>query len=310
MKCSIIIRAFNEEKFIGKLLLGIQAQITSFEIEVVLVDSGSTDRTVEIAREFGAVIVSIKPEDFSFGYALNVGCEMASGEVLVFASAHVYPVYKDWLDSMIKHFERDEVELVYGRQIGDETSRFAEKRLLERWFPNVSDFNQSHSFCNNANCAVRKAAWLSNKYDETLTGLEDIAWAEKFIQRGGKLVYDANAVIVHVHHETYSKIFHRYYREALAYKRIKPFARFTFFDFVSLFVVNSISDSYFAMKERRFFRFFLGILLFRFNQFYGTWKGYNFDGGVNVHLKERLYYPNNFLKKKTLDASTKERISY
>jgi glycosyltransferase involved in cell wall biosynthesis len=310
MKCSVIIRAFNEEKFIGKLMHGIKEQTTSFDVEIVLVDSGSTDRTVEIAQEYGAIIVSIKPEDFSFGYALNVGCQRSSGDILVFASAHVYPVYKDWLETLVKHFDRSEVELVYGRQVGDETSRFAERRLLERWFPNVSDFNQSHSFCNNANCAVRREAWLKNKYDETLTGLEDIDWAEKFIQRGGKLVYDANAVIVHVHHESYDKIFNRYYREALAYKRIRPFAKFSIFDFITLFVTNSISDIYFAIKERKFFQFFLEILLFRFNQFYGTWKGYHFNGGVNAPLKERFYYPNNFLKKQSLETSVKERISY
>ena len=53
---------------------------------------GFTDTSVAISEAAGADIVHIAPEDFSFGRALNVGCEAASGDILVFVSAHVYPV--------------------------------------------------------------------------------------------------------------------------------------------------------------------------------------------------------------------------
>jgi glycosyltransferase involved in cell wall biosynthesis len=64
--CSIVIRCYNEEKHIGRLLEGILQQ-TVKDVEVILVDSGSTDATVAIAQSIYPIkLISIKPEEFSF----------------------------------------------------------------------------------------------------------------------------------------------------------------------------------------------------------------------------------------------------
>ena len=70
---SIIIRAKNEEALIGEVLTAVYEQ-TVRDIEVILVDSGSTDRTLEIARKFPLKIIEIRPEEFTYGRALNIGC--------------------------------------------------------------------------------------------------------------------------------------------------------------------------------------------------------------------------------------------
>ena len=90
-KVSIIIRAYNEEKHIGKLMDGISQQSGDAfrELEVLLVDSGSTDKTREIAKGKGARIVHIKKEEFSFGRALNIGCKAAGGDVLLLSLIHI-----------------------------------------------------------------------------------------------------------------------------------------------------------------------------------------------------------------------------
>ncbi|NIW46224.1 MAG: glycosyltransferase, partial [Gammaproteobacteria bacterium] len=67
-----IIRAFNEEEHIGRLLTGILQQ-TVTDVEIILVDSGSTDATVAIASHYPVKIVHIRPQDFTFGYSLNRG---------------------------------------------------------------------------------------------------------------------------------------------------------------------------------------------------------------------------------------------
>ena len=72
MNCSIVIRAYNEEKHIGRLLDGIRQQ-TLKDVEIILVDSGSTDGTVSVAESFGARIVRIAPQEFTFGRSLNFG---------------------------------------------------------------------------------------------------------------------------------------------------------------------------------------------------------------------------------------------
>ncbi|MDI9880058.1 glycosyltransferase family 2 protein [Flectobacillus longus] len=297
MICSVIIRAFNEDKHIGKLINGILAQISQHEIEVILVDSGSTDNTVSIAQSLGAKVVSILPEDFSFGYALNKGCETAKGDILLFASAHVYPVYTHWIDMMLKPFEDAKVACVYGRQIGYEKSKYSEHRLLAKWFPAFSNHNQHHPFCNNANTAVRKSLWEEQPYDETLTGLEDLDWASKILKKGYRIAYEAEAVIVHIHEETPKKVYNRYYREAIAFKRIVPYAKFNFFDFIYLSLTNIVSDYYFALKDGVLLKNLIDIPVFRILQFYGTLKGYNHSGNIDNSLRTRFYYPTNFLRK-------------
>ena len=108
IKCSIVIRAYNEEAHIGRLLKGISQQ-TYGDVETILVDSGSTDRTVEIAEEYGVQIVHISPEEFTFGRSLNRGIQAAQGEFIVIVSAHCYPVYPDWLEHLLVPFENPQV---------------------------------------------------------------------------------------------------------------------------------------------------------------------------------------------------------
>lgn len=309
-KYSIVIRAYNEEEHIGKLLVGISKQSFFPEIEVILVDSGSTDATREIASKFGVKIVSIKPEDFSFGRALNLGCEAASGDFLIFASAHVYPVYEDWIEEMISPFSDPKVALTYGRQIGNEVTYFSEQMVFKKWFPGVSDFNQQHPFCNNANVAIRKELWLQFPYDESLTGLEDLAWGKNILSLNWKIAYNAKAVIVHVHNETPSKIENRYRREAIAMKRIFPEAKFSFFSFLGLFISNSISDVFSSLKEKSFFKNFMYIWIFRFWQFWGTYKGYRQSDRLNPQLVKRFYYPNELTPSTKKDIKNQRMIDY
>lgn len=201
MICSIIIRSYNEERHIGRLIDGIEHQKLpeGVFVEILLVDSGSTDSTVAVARHMGARIIPISKEDFSFGRALNVGCNEAKGDILLFASAHVYPVYTDWIEKMIAPFLKENVALVYGRQTGNELTHFSELQVFKKWFPFNSNYNQDTPFCNNANCAIRKSIWEELPYDEYLTGLEDLDWAQRIMKKGFTIVYEAEAVIVHVH---------------------------------------------------------------------------------------------------------------
>ena len=120
--CSIVIRAYNEEMHLGQLLSGIERQV-GIRAETILVDSGSTDRTVEIASQFPVSVLSIPPSEFTFGRSLNLGCSQASGEFIVVASAHVYPVYPDWLQRLLEPFQDRRVALTYGKQRGSRSAR-------------------------------------------------------------------------------------------------------------------------------------------------------------------------------------------
>ena len=292
MKVSIIIRCYNEEEHIGKLLTGIFHQKNA-DFEVILVDSGSTDSTLFIASKFDVKVLKIRPEDFSFGYALNVGCAAASGDVLLFASAHVYPLYTDWLSLMAQPFINDEkVALVYGKQRGDYRNKFSEHQIFAQWFPEVSNYNQQIPFCNNANCAVRQSIWQTHKFDEQLTGLEDLMWAKQIQKMGYRIAYESKATIIHIHEENAAIISNRYKREAIALKKINPENTFTFIDFCRLLLINIVHDLKVAFKQGELLENLQDIFMFRYNQFLGTYNGYKeTETSLSKTIRKKYYYP-------------------
>ncbi len=290
MNCSIVIRAFNEGKHLPRLLEGIRQQALK-DVEIILVDSGSTDDTVSIAEIYGARIVHIPPQEFTFGRSLNLGVQAATRELVIIASAHIYPVYPDWLERLLEPFKDAQVALSYGKQRGMETTKFSEQQILAQWFPEQSQPRQNHSFCNNANACVRHTLWQEHPYDETLTGLEDLAWAKWALGQGYALAYVAEAEIIHVHDERPGGVFRRYEREAIAFKRIYPEAHFSLYDVLRMASGNITSDLWHAAQQKLFLKSLTGIFWFRWMQFWGTYQGYRHSAEWNWQLRQTFYYP-------------------
>ncbi len=289
--CSIVIRAHNEEKHIDRLLQGITHQSVR-PIEIILVNSGSTDKTLEIASHYPIKLVQINPADFTFGRSLNLGISQASGELVVFASAHVYPVYPDWLETLLRPFENPNVGLSYGKQRGNSQSKFAEHQIFKQWFPDKYNPIQSHPFCNNANAAIRKSLWETNPFDEMLTGLEDLDWANRIYQQGKLIQYVPDAEIIHVHDESPRGVMNRYLREGMAFKRIFPQEKFGLRDLFRLLSANIWHDFKEATNQNLLGKVWTEIIWFRFMQFWGTYQGYNQSGPLTLQLRQRFYYPN------------------
>jgi rhamnosyltransferase len=303
MNCSIVIRAFNEGQHIGRLLEGLRQQ-TITDVEIILVDSGSTDQTVSLAEAFGARIVRIPSAEFTFGRSLNFGLRAATRELVVIASAHVYPVYPDWLESLLRPFKDENVALTYGKQRGPASAKYSEQQIFQQWYPDVSKPEQTTAFCNNANAAIRKSLWEKNPYDETLTGLEDLAWAKWAKEQGYAISYVAEAEIIHVHNETPRGVFNRYRREAMAYKKIYPESHFNAYDFLRLTTTNIFSDLWHAARERVFWKNAASILWFRFMQFHGTRLGHRETSLITPQLRETFYYA----RERKLKQETKREI--
>jgi glycosyltransferase involved in cell wall biosynthesis len=290
MLCSIVIRAFNEEKHIGRLLDGIvQQNIQDFEI--ILVDSGSTDATVIIASRYPVKIFHLTPEEFTFGRSLNLGIAQAKGEFLVFASAHVFPVYPDWLAKLLNPFEDANVALVYGKQRGGSETLFSEDQIFTHWFSDQAQERQSHPFCNNANLAIRRSFWELHHYDESLPALEDLEWGNWAMEHGYAIAYAPEAEIVHIHNESWRGVYNRYRREAIAFKLVFPREQFHLWNFIRLFIANAINDSWQARIQGKLKTSLGSILWFRFAQFWGTYQGYRHSGPLTWQLRKTFYYP-------------------
>lgn len=288
---SIIVRTYNEAKHIGNFLRAMEKQDYK-DYEVIIVDSSSTDETLEIAQKFPVKIAKIESRDFTFGYALNVGCRMSKGRYLVCASAHVAPVSESWLSHLIAPLDSEKVAMVYGRQTGNHESKFSEKRDFQKLFGNSAlDSEVPLSYANNANSAIKKELWEERPFDEYLFGLEDIDWAKHMTKKGFLVHYEPKAAVYHIHTEEWHQVFNRYRREAIAAFRIgldRPAQAGIDFFWPVKSLLGDIISSFPNWSRRRLEE----IVRFRYYQWKGSRQGWFRDRELDLNReKYNFYFP-------------------
>jgi rhamnosyltransferase len=297
MLVSIVIRTLNEATYMAEILEAVDMQIKlNFEVEVVIIDSGSTGATLSIAQSHGCKITFITKEEFTFGRSLNMGSDFANGDILVYISGHCVPTDNQWLMHLTKPIIDGVAGYTYGRQIGRNTTKYSEGKIFEKYFPSQSKIPQNDFFCNNANSAIAHQVWSEFKFDEEITGLEDMELAKRFVKKGGKMAYVANACVYHIHNEIWSQTRRRYEREAIALQGIMPEVQIGFFDMIRYIWVSVISDAIAAIDEGCFLKEFFGIIKFRLAQFSGSFRGNHDHRELSKRRKENYFYPTKTLQ--------------
>jgi glycosyltransferase involved in cell wall biosynthesis len=291
MLTSIVVRTYNESFHLPALLEAIGRQQGAGDVEVVLVDSGSTDDTVGIAERHGCRITHIAKSDFTFGRSLNVGCEAARGEALVFVSGHCVPVDEHWLRRLVGRLDTPGVAYAYGRQVGGPRSQFSECQLFRKHFPATGSGAIEGFFCNNANAAIRRDDWARYRFDEQLPGLEDMALAKRLVAAGAKIGYEAGAAVYHHHDENWRTVKRRFEREAIALQSILPEVQVTFGDFLRYWTSAVFMDLGAALQDRSLLRNAWPIFAYRMMQFWGSYQGNNEHRKLSQAMKERYFYP-------------------
>jgi glycosyltransferase involved in cell wall biosynthesis len=291
VRASIVIRTLNEARHLPDALAAIARQTLTLGCEVVVVDSGSTDGTPAIAAAAGCRVVQIRREEFSFGRSLNIGCDAARGRVFVFVSGHCVPASAEWLEKLIHPIESGDATITYGRQLGGPSTRFSERQIFAKYFPAAAGTRASGFFCNNANAAVRAEAWRARRFNEQLTGLEDLELARRVVEAGGVVQYVPSAAVFHHHDETWSQVTRRFEREALALQTIMPEIHLGGLTALRYFVAASLGDWRRAAAERVLLRNLWPVAAYRFCQYAGSWKGNHSHRQMSRELRERYFYP-------------------
>ena len=192
---TIVIRAKDEERAIGRTLAILGAQTVA--ADVVVVDSGSSDATVALAREAGARVVEIPPASFTYGYALNVGCAVARTEVVVALSAHAYPPDDRWLERLLGWFRDPTVACVCGSELGPYGEQLPGSVVQDRArFERTPFWGYS-----NSDGGFRRELWARRPFREDMPFSEDKEWAWHWLGRGWRCVVDPSLTVDHdVHH--------------------------------------------------------------------------------------------------------------
>ena len=218
-KISIIIRSKNEERYIGQVLDGIFSQKIDIPFEVIVIDSGSTDRTLEILTGYDIRLFCIPAESFTFGYALNYGAERADGNIICNLSAHCIPVNNLWLKELILPIKNSSCQATFGRQVPIKGVNALEEVELKKLFPESHNIIGRVPF-SNANCAFLKELWQEMKFDEKLPSWEDYLWY-LLLNNKYKFYYCPAAAVYHSHPFSIKYIVKRAYNDGKAFKMIK-----------------------------------------------------------------------------------------
>ncbi len=223
---SVVIPTRNGEDTIRSCLTGIFKQTLISKTEVIVLDSASTDGTLDICAEFGVKVHHVDPKDFNHGDTRNLGVDLAKGEFVQMTTQDATAVDELWLEKMVSHFDDPEVVGVCGQQVALEKKERnplqwfrpqSEAKPIKYQFKNTEDFTQlsgkeQHSYCNwdDVNAMYRKSAKLKLPFKKLMFS-EDTLWAKDALTAGHAIVYDYRARVDHYHHQDFDFYFKRSY---------------------------------------------------------------------------------------------------
>jgi len=214
---SVVIRAKNEARYIGETLAALFKQTSAQPYEVIVVDSGSTDGTIGIVREYPVRLIEIPPESFTYGRALNLGIVEAQGDFVASLSAHSTPADGHWLSHILEPFQNPRVAGVIGRQIPRASATALElinMRFISGLMSAKPELRDRNPMFSNANGAFRRSLWQRLPFDEAVRGAEDIAWARSMQALGYLIAYEPSAAVYHSHGEPLLKHLRRITHDA------------------------------------------------------------------------------------------------
>jgi rhamnosyltransferase len=215
---SIILPTRNAGEEFRDLLERVRTQKGFHDVEIVVVDSQSSDATPEIALQYGAKVVEICASSFNHGLTRNLGIQEAHGDICVLLVQDALPVHDCWLRSLVNPFEQDpsicgvttaqiprpQCDIV-GRWEIQHHNSYLGQEFATRSIPDWDSFRrlslQERFFaCNfdNVCSAIRRSAWEEYPF-RPLAFAEDLDWGVRILRAGKKIVYEPAAVVLHSH---------------------------------------------------------------------------------------------------------------
>lgn len=181
---------------------------SGWTLECVVVDNDSEDGLRQYALDAGLTYVHIGDRDFSWGRAINLGVEAATGDIVCLMSADVTPVSKRVIEVLCAEASSPDVAAVYARQVPRDDAPIEEVARLELYFgvdrveANQSEHLDRARWASNACAVFRREVWEAVKFDEACAGAEEAEWLTRAVERWPRVVYEPSAEVFHSHNES------------------------------------------------------------------------------------------------------------
>lgn len=276
---SVVIRTLNVASSIQATLTALVGQDYPGEIEIILVDSGSTDGTLSKIKDFSVRTLRYQTA-YTPGGALNYGDSHARHPILVHLSADAEPATRHYLQSLIRPLVKDDrVVATFGRDLPRPDAVPSQARDLATWFPDTGPVDPTERF-SNANASVRREVWEEFPFDDQLPSTEDLHWARRVLAPGYRIVYAPEATTLHTHSSACREVFRRARRQRAALCEIAPEeAQFTAWDAFRFWIGLGLRDLCHAVMRRYPLSQWLHPFLFRGCQAWGLYRGARPSGG-------------------------------
>ena len=223
---SVVILTKNNGTTIGKVLQQIQAQQIYDPFEIIVVDSGSSDDTIQKISQFNVKFYTIPPNEFGHGRTRNLASGYAAGDYIVYLSADAIPANEKWLKNLTDRLATENVAATFGRQIPYENTSIMERFFIQRNYPptlngpySIKDFNMN-AFFSNVNSAIKRSIWKKIKFSEELIISEDHDWAKRANELGYEINYVPDAAVFHSHNYGLKQVFKRYFDSGVSFSQM------------------------------------------------------------------------------------------
>ena len=228
---SVVIPTLNAAPFLPRLLEQIFSQEPPVPVEVVLVDSMSTDGTRDLALSDPRVRV-VTIADFTHGRARNLGAREAKGDLLVLLTQDALPADRRWLAALLEPFVDPRVVASYSRQVPHPDANPMERFFLAKRFPagppvrrekrGPAPLQLEDVFFSNVSAAIRRETLLRYPFDEELIMSEDQQFSRDVIAAGYAVVYQPESVVRHSHNYSLAICFRRYFDSVYSLRLLFP----------------------------------------------------------------------------------------
>jgi rhamnosyltransferase len=218
---SVIVPVRDGGDDLRRCLDRIARQRTDEEVETVIVDSGSSDGSRELARSRGARVLEVQASGFRHGATRNLAAAQARGELLVFTTQDAYAADEHWLERLCAPLRAEEdVGGVYGRQIPHADASPPERFFLDFLYgpsPRLQRVGDSvelslrTTLFSNVNSAIRHSFWERFPFADDLFFAEDQDWSRRVLLAGYAVRYEPEAAVCHSHAYSLTTAFKRFF---------------------------------------------------------------------------------------------------